>query len=207
MIEDLNWRYATKKFDSSKKISAEDLESIKEATRLSASSYGLQPYEILIITDPKIKASLVEHSYNQKQVEDCSHLFVICHYKEIPDSIVEGYMKNISETRGMDIEALEGFQTAIKSAIKGKNSENLQNWAAKQCYMALSNLLSACAHLRVDSCPMEGFVPDAYSEVLNLAELNLYPCLLAPIGYRSDDDIAASFKKVRKKSENLFRDM
>lgn len=204
ILEDLNWRYATKKFDSTKKVSAEDLELIKEAIRLSPSSYGLQPYEILIITDPKTKASLLQHSYNQKQVVDCSHLFVFCHYIKIPDTIVDNYIDNISVTRGTDLEDLKGFQNVIKGSISSRNPENLQNWASKQCYLALANLLNVCAHLRIDSCPMEGFVPEAYSEALNLSKLNLYPCLLAPIGYRSVDDSIASSKKVRKKTELMF---
>lgn len=204
ILEDLNWRYATKKFDDAKKVSAEDLELIKEAIRLSPSSYGLQPYEILIITDQKTKASLLPHSYNQNQVVDCSHLFIFCHYIDIPDIIVDTYIDNISATRGIETEKLKGFQNAIKGSISGRSPENLQNWASKQCYLALANLLNACAHLRIDTCPMEGFVPEAYSKALNLSKLNLYPCLLAPIGYRSDDDSNAFLKKVRKKTELMF---
>lgn len=201
----MKWRYATKAFDPQKKVSSTDLNILKEAIQLAPTSYGLQPYEVLIIENESIKNALVEHSYNQKQVADCSHLFVFCHYIETGDDKIDDYMRNTASIRDIEIEKLTGFRNAIKGTIDGRTKSENQIWAAKQCYLAMANLLNACAHLKIDSCPMEGFVPQAYSDVLDLEKENLFPCLATPVGYRAADDSNAQNKKVRKKSESLFR--
>lgn len=205
IIDDLKWRYATKKFDSSRRVNDEDLNTIKEAIRLSASSYGLQPYEVLIIEDAETKQSLLEHSYNQSQVVDCSHLFVFCNYVDVNDKIVDSYIQNIATTRNIPLETLTDFKNAILGSIDNKTPAEIKVWGAKQCYLALANLLNACAHLKIDSCPMEGFVPEAYSKMLELEKINLFPSLVAPIGYRHPEDFNAKNLKVRKKTESLYR--
>jgi len=136
-IQDLNWRYATKEFDNTKKISQEDFGKLKEAVRLAPSSYGLQPYEVLIIEDESTKVKLVEHSYNQKQVLDCDKLFVFCFYKEISADHVNAYIQNISDIRKLPLENLNDFRNTIQGSISGRTTEQLNIWAAKQCYIAM----------------------------------------------------------------------
>jgi len=204
-IQDLNWRYAVKKFDGSKKIKQSDYDVLKESIRLAPSSYGLQPLEVLIVENDELKAQLVEHSYNQKQVEDCDKLFVFCIYKHISSDHVNAYINNIASTRKIPAENLSDFHKTIQGSIDGRSDDELKVWASKQCYIAMSNLLSACAHLKIDSCPMEGFVASGYDKVLGLSDMNLEAAVVTPVGYRSSEDIFAANTKVRKSHDDLFK--
>ncbi|GLB52127.1 NAD(P)H-dependent oxidoreductase [Neptunitalea chrysea] len=203
-IENLEWRYATKQFDSSKKISSEDLETLKKALQLSASSYGLQPYEILIIENPEVRAKLKEAAYNQTQLTDASQVIVFAAKTDVTAEDVATYMKNISETRNVSIEDLAGFSGAINGAIVSLPQEHKAIWAAKQCYIALGNLLSAAAALNIDACPMEGFSSEQFDEILGLEEKGLATAVIATIGYRSENDLLQHATKVRKSAEELF---
>lgn len=200
----LKWRYATKKFDPTRTIADQDIDSLKEAIRLSASSYGLQPYKVLLISDPQIKARLKDAANGQTQLTDASHVVIFANHSDLGSGHVASYVDNISKTRGLEFEKLELFSNLINSVIDNLSEEGREVWAAKQTYIALGNLLSAAADLKIDSCPMEGFDPDKVSEVLNLKSQNLTPTVIATIGYRSEEDTTQHYAKVRKSEEELF---
>lgn len=204
LIENLKWRYATKKFDPSKKVSAENLEKIKKAVQLSASSYGLQLYKMLIIEAPKLRARLKSASWGQDQITDASYLIVFCSYSEIEDHHVDEYLKLTAETRQVELDKLEGYGNFMKQKIAKKSSIEMENWTSRQTYLALGNLLAACAELKIDACPIEGFEPKKYDEILGLKEQGLTASVIATIGYRAKDDHAQFEKKVRKPKHRLF---
>lgn len=203
-LDNLNWRYATKQFDATKKISEENLAILKEAVRLSASSYGLQPYEVYIIEDKETREKLRAAGYNQTQITDASHLFVFAAKNDVTATDVDNYMEAISNERNVPVDALSGFAGAINGAVVGLPQEVKANWAAKQSYIALGNILSAAADLQIDACPMEGFDHAAFDEILGLTEKGLHSTAIITLGYRSEEDQYQHLKKVRKSSEELF---
>ena len=204
LIENLKWRYATKKFDNTKKVNDTDLSKIKEAIQLSACSYGLQLYKILIIKDPEIKQKLRPASWDQLQITDSSHLFVICNYTNVKDAHVDAYISLKAETQQIPIEKLEGYSDFMKKTISAQSERKQQAWTAKQTYIALGNLLAACAELKIDACPMEGFEADKYNEILGLKSKNLNASVIAAVGYRSEEDQTQHQPKVRKSLDQLF---
>lgn len=205
LLESLNWRYATKQYDATKKISAEDLETLKEVTKLSVSSYGLQPYKVLIVENPELRAKLRAVAWNQSAITDASHLFVFAVEKNLGEKQVQAYMENISQTRGIPVEALEGFSGMIHNAINGLPDENAkQNWAKKQAYLALSTFINTAAYLKLDATPMEGFDAQKFDEILGLDNLGLATAVIATVGYRHVEDAAQHYKKVRKSNKDLF---
>jgi nitroreductase len=203
-LENQNWRYATKKFDATKKVSKADIDFLKEAIRLSTSSYGLQAYQIIIVENPEVRAKLQPASWGQSQIVDASHLIVFANYTKIDNDDIDSYLQTIATTRNLPIEAISGYGDYMKGAISKKTSEEINIWNQKQTYLALGNLLAAAAEIRVDVTPMEGFVPAQYNEILGLDKLNLNAALVATIGYRSEDDATQHNKKVRKSNEDLF---
>ena len=204
LIEDLQWRYATKKFDPTKKISPNDLDKIKEAIRLSASSYGLQLYKVLIIEDSETRQALKEASWGQTQITDASHLFVFCSTAQVEVSDIDIYLELKANIQNLDISTLQGYGDFMKGKLTSLSPEAQQNWTARQTYIALGNFLAACAALRIDSCPMEGFDPSQYDEILGLKEKGLTAAVVATAGYRSEEDQTQGMPKVRKASELLF---
>ncbi len=202
LLEDLKWRYATKKFNSEKKISAEDLEKLKQSVQLSASSYGLQPYKVLLIEDMELRKKLQPISWNQSQIVDASHLFVFVNRSEIERDDVTQIMEKKAIATGKSVEEFEAYTKFILSKMDEKNPDEIKNWTARQCYIALGNLLSACAELKIDACPMEGFEPKAYNEMLGLKGYET--AVLVTVGYRSEEDASAHAPKVRKSEEELF---
>lgn len=203
-IEQQNWRYATKKFDATKKISATDLETLKEAIRLSTSSYGLQPYKVFIIENPEIREQLKPASWNQSQITEASHLIVFANYVSLDETILDDYINRISETREIEVENLKGYGDFMKSKILELTPEKQAIWTSKQTYLALGNLLNAAAELAIDVTPMEGFEPEKYNDILQLSAQNLNASLVATIGYRHEEDANQHVKKVRKSKEELF---
>lgn len=204
LLDNLNWRYATKKFDATKKISDADLNTLKEAVRLSASSYGLQPFKVVIVENPELREQLKAEAWGQTQITDASHLFIFANDTSLDANSVDQYMNNISETRGVPVEALEGFSGMIKGQIAGLSEEAKNIWTAKQTYIALGTLLSAAAELKIDTTPMEGFSPAGFNKILGLDKLGLNAAVVATIGYRHDEDDAQHYKKVRKSQDELF---
>ncbi|WP_297332440.1 NAD(P)H-dependent oxidoreductase [Flavobacterium sp.] len=205
-IESLNWRYATKKYDASKKVSNNDLETLKEAVQLSVSSAGLQPYRVVVVESDEAKNKLAEAAMgNNKNVfADASHLFIFAVEKNLGDEHVEDYMDNISETRNVEKESLKDFEGMIKGSIDSRNEKENQSWAGKQAYIALSNLINAAAVLKIDSTPMEGFDANKVDEILNLNDKGLTTSVIAAVGYRHSDDNFQNLKKVRKPKQELF---
>ncbi len=198
IIEALQWRYATKKFDSERTLSNEQLELIKEAFNLTATSFGLQTIKMLIISDRKLREQLVEFSYHQKQVVEASHLLVICIQNDILDDDIDAHFNKVSEIRTTPETILEPYRNDLKAIMKGKTLTEKQEWSKRQAYIALGNLMTVCAVEHIDSCPMEGFVSEKYDEILNLQALNLKSVLLLPVGFRAQDDMFSELKKVRK---------
>jgi nitroreductase len=204
ILENLNWRYATKKFDATKKVSSENLETLTEVLRLTPSSYGLQPLKFLVIENPAVRAKLLEKSYGQNQVVDASHLIVMCAFNDVNDSDIDAYVQNTATIRETPIEQLAGFGKYMKQTLGNLDTTQKNVWASKQAYIALGQFLHACADLRIDATPMEGFQPEGYDEVLGLKEKNLHAVLVCPIGYRSVEDQNQHLKKVRKAKSDII---
>lgn len=204
LIEGLNWRYATKKFDPNKKVKPDDLDTIKEVIRLSASSYGLQLYKVLVIEDPEIREKLKSVSWGQPQITDASHLVVFCNYTNVTDQHIDDFLELKAETQNLELEGLKDYGSMMKGSMSGLSDSQKSQWTAKQTYIALGNLLAACSMLRIDACPMEGFDPAKYNKILGLAEKGLNAAVIATIGYRSNEDKTQHLKKVRKPNEVLF---
>lgn len=204
VIEALEWRYATKKFDPTKKISNEDLETIKRAIQLAPSSYGLQPYKYLIVEDDAKRELITTASYGQQQPKDASHLIVFAVYDKLKENHVDEYMTNIASTRGVDASTLEGFSKGIKGTSLQLPEEQQFQWMAKQTYISLGILMQTVAELGIDATPMEGFDPKRVDEILDLKSKGLRSVLMCPIGYRHEEDLSQHKKKVRKKQEDLF---
>ena len=207
IIDSLKWRYAVKKFDSNKSVPQQKIETLKEAFNLTATSYGLQPLKLLVINKKEIQKELVEHSWNQPQVLDASHLLVICIPKEYTTKEVENYFKLVQKLRQTPNSILTPFKEFLTAEIEKKTQEELFIWNKNQAYLALGNLLTVCASEQIDSCPMEGFVPEKYDEVLNLGEQNLASTLVLPIGFRADDDYMKDLKKIRKNIDDVVIEM
>lgn len=204
IIENRTWRYATKKFDSTKSVSDEDLELLLEATRLSSSSYGLQPYHIFVVTNQEIKEKLRPVSWGQSQITDASHIIVFANKTDFGSELMDDYLKNVSVTRNIPEEGLKGYGDFMKSKLLDLSLETKSMWTEKQTYIALGNLMQAAAELKIDTCPMEGFEADKYNEILGLNNKNLNASVVLPIGYRSEEDETQHYAKVRRSKEELF---
>lgn len=198
VLEHMKWRYAVKKFDSEKILSKEKIERLKEAFNLTATSYGLQPITLLIIKNKELQNELKLHSFDQAQVTQASHILVICIKNTIDDVYISQYFEQIKKIRNISDEILEPFKNDLVDSFSNKDVEEIKSWSTNQAYLAMGNLLTVCAIEKIDSCPMEGFEPKAYDELLNLEEKGLTSVLVMPVGYRADDDMFAGFKKVRK---------
>ena len=204
IIEDLTWRYATKKFDATKKIAPEAIEVLKNVLQLVPTSYGLQPLKYLFIENTAIRQELLQHSFGQQAIVDASHLLVICSYTTIEDHSVDSYMETTALTRQIELEKILGFGDFIKKTVGEWGDTEVASWTSRQAYIALGFLLQSCAQLRIDSTPMEGFKPSGYDEVLNLSAQKLTATLVIPLGYRHDEDGNQHLKKVRRTFEELF---
>ncbi|RTY90795.1 NAD(P)H-dependent oxidoreductase [Flavobacterium bomense] len=203
-LDHQNWRYATKKFDATKKISNEDLNILKEAIRLSSSSYGLQPYKVIIVENPELRAKIRPSAWGQSQIVEASHLIIFANEINFGTTGIDNYFKNTSETRQIPLESMKGYQELVIKNITSLSEEMRNIWTAKQTYLALGNLLNAAAELKIDATPMEGFVPSEVNEILGLDKLGLNATLIATIGYRHEEDATQHNKKVRKSNEELF---
>ena len=203
-IENQKWRYATKKFDASKKVSASDLETLKEAIQLSTSSYGLQLYKVFIIENPEVRAQLQPASWGQSQIIEASHLFVFTNIVDVQDQHIDAYVQNFANTRGLTVEDLKGYSDFMKSKIVSLPVDQKAVWTSKQTYLALANLMNAAAELKIDVTPMEGFEPEKYNEILGFNALGLNASLVAAVGYRHEEDATQHYVKVRKPKQELF---
>lgn len=206
-IEALRWRYATKKFDENRTLSEDKIEILKHAFNLTATSYGLQPIKMVIVHNKKVQAKLVEHSFNQKQVASASHVLVLCIEREINEKFIENYFNYVQKIRATPNEILSPFKDFLIDDFKNKHMDEIASWATNQAFLAMGTLLTVAATEAIDACPMEGFEPDKYDEVLGLDKLNLRSVLVLPVGFRAKDDMFSEFKKVRRPLSDMVIDL
>jgi nitroreductase/dihydropteridine reductase len=204
LIEKLNWRYATKKFDPTRKLSAEQLNSLLSAIQLAPSSYGLQSYKIIVVEDEKIRQQLREAAYGQSQLTDASQVIVFASETVIDKDMVVKYVENISRTRGVAREHLAQYEHTMTGTVDRLAEDQKITWSHKQVYIALGVLLTAAADLGIDACPMEGFMSGKFDEILGLKEKGLTTSVIAPVGFRAIDDDYSKMAKVRRPKEELF---
>jgi len=202
-LQNLQWRYAVKKFDTDKFLTDEQIHILKEAFNLTATSYGLQPIKLVIIKNKALQQQLVAHSWNQQQVAQASHVLVLCVDTRMDVNDVEKYFARVQEIRETPDKIINPFRNFLKDVIANKSSEDLLSWAKNQAYLAMGNLLTVCANEQIDSCPMEGFIPEKYDEVLGLTTKNLASVLVLPVGFRAEDDFMKDQKKVRKELSEI----
>jgi len=203
IIKSLEWRYATKKFDSSKKLTTAQIDTLKKAFNLTATSYGLQPIRLVIVTNQALKESLVEHSFNQRQVADASHLLVICIQEEITKKDINASFDQQLEERKLEEKSIAAFRNYLLDTFEKMSIEKQQEIGKLNAYIALGNLLTVCASEKIDACPMEGFNPAKYDEILSLKNHQLKSVLVLPVGFRDQEDFMQNMVKVRKSMDQI----
>lgn len=205
LLTALNWRYATKKFDPAKKIADATWAALEQTLILTPTSYGMQPYKFLVLTDPVLRAQLVPVSWGQTQPVDCSHFVVLAARAQNTEADVAHYLARMAEVRGMPVEALAGFgKVLLGDVVHGPRGQMALEWAARQSYIALGNFMTAAALLGVDTCPMEGFEPAKYDEILGVPAQGFRAVVACAAGYRADDDKYAVLPKVRFPASELI---
>ena len=207
ILDKLKWRYACKKFDASKKLSEEKLTVLKQAFNLTATSYGLQPLKMLVISNQDLKDKLVPLTMNQKQVADCSQVLVLCTETQISTSYIKKYFDSVASLRKTPREVLQPFESFLTDEFSQKDPSHINTWMAKQAYLALGNLLTVCALEDIDACPIEGFEPKEYDRFLNLTEKGLQSVLVLAVGYRADDDVFSNMAKVRRGTDKVILEL
>ncbi len=205
LVDALQWRYATKQFDASKKIPSDTWDKIEHSLVLTPSSFGLQPWKFLIVENTDLRSQLLAHSWGQTQVTDASHFVVMAAPKTIDTATIDLLINTTAETRGIDASVLAGYREMMIGFLLQPNLTDADrlNWAAKQIYIALGQLMTSAALLGIDACPMEGFVPAEYDKILNLEAANLTSIVCCALGYRSADDKYAAAPKIRYNRESL----
>lgn len=205
ILSALNWRYACKVFDASKKIPADVWQQLEDSLVLTPSSFGLQPWKFLIIQDKELREQLVPHAWNQRQVADCSHLVVMTVPKALNTDHIDANITRMIEVRGGTADALMGFRKMVAGFRDGMEAKGgLEQWAKLQSYIALGQFMLAASLLKVDTCPMEGFIPAKFDEILGLEATGYTTTVLCPAGYRSEDDRYAGLPKVRFESKDVI---
>jgi nitroreductase len=208
LLDSLQWRNATKKFDPAKTIPTETWAALEESLILTPSSYGLQPWKFLVITSQDLKEQLKPLSWNQSQVTDCSHYVVMTIIKHLTIEHVDRYVERIAEVRGVTVESLSGYRNVMASdVIYGARSLIVNEWATRQVYIALGNFMTSAALLGVDTCPMEGIEPAKYDRVLGIPEKGLATVVACAAGYRAEDDKYATLAKVRFPNSELIENL
>lgn len=203
IIEKFKWRYAVKKFDTRRKLTDEQVKYLLESINLAPTSYGLQPFKVLLIDDKEIREKLKAQAWGQSQVTDASHLIILAVQTQLSVKDVDEFIVNISKTRHIPVEALAEYEGMMKNTIQSRTPEQLTQWASRQAYIALGFLLSAAAASNIDACPMEGFSAEGFDDILGLKERGLSSVVMATIGYRSEDDGYQKQAKVRKPLEEI----
>ena len=197
LLDSLNWRYATKQFDATRAIPEETWQALEQSLVLTPSSFGLQPWRFVVVTDPELRESLLPHSWNQRQVVDCSHFLVLASAKNFGTTEIERFLDEIAAARGVSKESLAGYQEMMTGFFTAMDEAQTMEWARRQVYLALGQVLLAAAVLGVDACPMEGFAPPEYDRLLGLPEQGFHATVACAFGYRSEEDKYASLPKVR----------
>jgi nitroreductase len=203
VLRQLKWRYATKVFDSTKRISNEHWSTLEQSLVLTPSSYGLQPWKFVVITDQAVKDQLPSISWGQRQVSDASHVVVFAARTKLEEADIDRFLARTVEVRGGSLEALEGFRKMMVGGLI-KSGMDLPHWASLQCYIALGQFMTAAAMLGIDTCPMEGINPSKYDEVLGLQPLGYHTVVACPAGYRAENDKYAPLPKVRFEADDVM---
>ncbi len=204
VLQQLNWRYATKKFDPDKKIPSEAWKLLEQSLVLAPSSFGLQPWRFFVVENPSVREQLLAHSWGQKQVVDASHLVVLAIKTNVDAAYVDHHLARMAEVKGESLEIQQKFGDVVKGFItKPPYPLDLQEWAARQVYIALAQMMTVAAMIGVDTCPMEGINPAKYDEILGLGESGYRTVVACPLGYRAADDKYASSPKVRFPTEEV----
>ena len=203
--EKLNWRYGVKRYDSAKNVQVEDMEKLREAIRMAPSSFGLQPFKVLFIEDPDMRAKLSVASFHQPQVTEAACIIVFAIETNIDEVFVDAYFANICNTRGVKLEgSLEVHRNSVVGSITHKQAAEKLAWATHQAYLALGFMLLTAAELRIDANAMEGFMPARYDEILGLTQMGLHAVVIAAVGYRHPEDFYQHMIKVRRPEDEIF---
>lgn len=204
IIQKLNWRYATKKFDRDRQISAEDWQALEQSLVLSPSSFGQQPWKFFVIRNRDLRQQLQQYAWDQSQVVDASHLVVLASKKDVSNNDVDRYIQRVMEVRQMPEEKLAGMEKAIKGFLQDPPFPlDTEAWSTRQVYLALGFFIYSAALLGIDACPMEGFQPAKYDEILGLAGKGYASKVLCAVGYRSTEDKLAEMAKVRYETKEI----
>lgn len=204
LLRQLRWRYATKKFDPTRIIPVAEWQALEETLVLTPSSYGLQPWKFIVVTNSELREQLVPHSWGQRQVAEASHLLVLAIKQNLGLTDIERFVQRVAEVRGVPAESLAGFQRMMaKNLVPPPPGLDINEWATRQVYIALGNFMTAAAMVGIDTCPMEGIQPQKYDEVLGLQELGYRTVVACPAGYRAADDKSALHPKVRFKTDDV----
>jgi nitroreductase len=203
LIRQLNWRYATKKFDPTRKIPQGDWNTLEQALILAPSSSGLQPWKFFVVTQPDVRAKLRLGAFNQPQITDASHLVVLAARKDFGAPDIDRHIARIAELRSLAPSSLEGLRKSMLGLVQ-KPQEQIDAWVARQVYIALGTFLTTAAVLGIDACPMEGFDRAQFDQVLSLPEKGYFATVLAAAGYRAEDDAYARLPKVRFAVEDVI---
>ncbi len=196
ILDSLSWRYAVRQF-SKQKLDSEVVNELVEAVRLTPSSYGLQPYKLIVVSSDKVKEQLLPFAMGQTKVRDCSHLFVLASQTSITESLIDQYFDKLESLRDLSSGSTVGFKSHVKQVMLGKSKLEQANWAEQQAYIALGNLLTVAAANKVDACPMGGFEADGFNKVLGLDTLSLHTSVICALGFRAHNDLSAEAVKVR----------
>jgi nitroreductase len=206
LIQQLNWRYATKQFNPHLKISPEDWAALEEALILTPSSFGLQPWKFVVVDDPDTREKLVHVSHGQEKVASASQLVVFTIKKNLGEQHIEAHLKRVAEVRGISPELLDTLRgMMVVGLINGMDHAARKAWATNQTFIALGNFLTSAALLGIDACPIAGFEPEKYDEILNLDKQGLSAVVIATAGYRAETDKYATLKKVRFPKEEVLQ--
>jgi nitroreductase len=203
--EAFNWRYATKRFDPSKKIPSADWKVLEGALQMAPSSFGLQPWRFIVITNPELRAKLQPHSWNQPQITEASHLIVLAAKTSVDTPYIDSFLNQLCAERGVPAENLAGYRQLIIDFTSSLTKvDGIEAWATHQLYIALGSLLLTAALLKVDACPLEGIDPNQYNAILNLPAQGYSAKVACALGYRSGSDAAAASKKIRFPTSQIF---
>jgi nitroreductase/dihydropteridine reductase len=201
--QSLEWRYATKKFDTEKELPVTDLDYILECGNLAATSFGLQPFGIVAVTDEAKKAELMAAAYGQEHVGNNGALLVLCARTDVDEAFITEFTTRMEQVRGLEAGSVDGYKDMMVGTLTSKTAEEVLTWSQKQAYIVLGTLMVAAAEKMVDGCPLEGFDPAAFNEILGLSEHNLHATNLLALGYRSAEDTTQHYAKVRKDLEDV----
>jgi len=204
LLKQLQWRYATKQFDADRKIPEDVWSALADSLALTPSSFGLQPWHFVVVTDSELKEKLLPVSWGQTQVTECSHFLILAAKTDVDDAEIQRFINRIAEVRNVEADTLTGYRDMMSGFVAKMSDTDRLQWAKHQVYIALGQLMTSAAALGVDACPMEGIDPQKYDEILNLPTQGLTTTVACALGYRSEEDKYATTPKVRFPTEELI---